>query len=187
MITLDYLPTYHELNDIYGDPDTAPGEPDPEYLSEHCTRITLPFTMRCSWPPYKPVRHILIHRRIAVAVKDALEEIGDYKGPDYLLEKDYDLFGGTYNYRPTRGGSLLTTHAWCISIDLNPDLGPYRKRDKNGQWVNNQPEFITEAFLKRGFVTFPWDMMHFQAVLSSSKSAVYYQDVITKINENEAG
>ena len=120
-------------------------------------------------------------------MKDALEEIGDYKGPDYLTEKGYDYFGGTYNYRPTRGGSVLTTHAWCISIDLNPHLGPYRQKDKSGQWVNNQPEFITEAFLKRGFVSFTHDMMHFQAVLSSSKGAVYYQDVITKINENEAG
>jgi len=187
MITLDYVPTYHELNDFYGDPDTAPGEPDPEYLSEYCTRITLPFAMKCSWSPHDPVRRIIVHRTIANALEDALKEIKDYKGPDYLAEKGYDYFGGTYNYRPTRGGSLLTTHAWCISIDLNPDLGPYRKRNGNGQWFNSQPEFITEAFLTRGFTTFPWDGMHFQACQGSHESAVCYWDVIKKINENEAG
>ena len=106
---------------------------------------------------------------------------------DYLAEKGYDSFGGTYNYRLMKGGSMLTTHAWCIAIDMNPHLGPYRQRDGNGQWINNQPEFITEAFRKRGFTTFPWDMRHFQAVVSSSKSAVCYWDVIQKINENEAG
>jgi len=187
MITLDYIPTYHELNDFYGDPDTAPGEPDPEFLSEYCTRITLPFTMKCSWPPHKPVKRILIHRRIAAAVQDALKEIERYRGADYLLEKGYNFFGGTYAYRATRGGSVLTTHAWCVAIDMNPHLGPYRQRDNNGRWINNQPGFITEAFLTRGFVTFPWDMMHFQAVLSSSKSAVCNWNVIKKINENEAG
>ena len=186
MITLDYVPTYHELNDFYGDPDTAPGEPDPEYLEEYFVRISLPYGMRLSWKPEVHVQRILIHRRIASAVKDALEEIKDYKGPAYILDRGYNYFGGSYNYRLMRGGSKLSTHAWC-AIDLNPHLAPYNKKDKNGQWVNNQPEFITEAFLKRGFVTFVHDMMHFQAVLSSSKWAVYYQDVITKINENEAG
>jgi hypothetical protein len=49
-------------------------------------------------------------------------------------------------------------------------------------YVNNQPDFITKAFLNRGFVTFPWDGMHFQGVLAQSSLAVFFPQVLKKIN-----
>jgi len=182
MICLEYVPTYDELNNYYGDPDFEPGEPDPSFMAEHSIRIALPFGMKLSWKPKVHTLYIRIHRRIAEAVKDALQEIKDYKGPSYVMDKGYNYFGGTYSYRLTRGGDVLTTHAWCVAIDMNPHLAPYRRKDNEGNWINRQPEFITNAFLKRGFVTFVHDGMHFQAVMSLSKSAVYYGDVIGKIN-----
>lgn len=182
MIRLKHIPTYDTLNDYYGDPDIEPGVPDPEYAMECFVRLPLPYPMKLSWDSNTHVNVMFIHRSLADAVFDALDEIKKYKGESYLMSRGYNSFGGAYNYRLMRGGTKLSTHAWC-ALDINPHLGPYRKRDKNGNWINRQPKFITDAFLKRGFTTFLWDRMHFQAVLSLSGGAVYYQETIDEINE----
>jgi hypothetical protein len=75
---------------------------------------------------------------------------------------------------------MLSTHAWGIAIYRNPDFAPYRKVRPDGTFWNNQPEFIKDAYLKRGFVTFEWDGQHFQAC--QSPNGIYYEGVIEQIN-----
>jgi hypothetical protein len=145
--------------------------------------------MRLSWDIKRKVKTIAVNRRIAPVVSDALLEIEQYKGREYLYRNKLNYFGGVYNYRTQRSGSRLTTHAWAVSIDMNPHLAPYKFVSVEAgeeYYVNNQPDFITKAFLSRGFVTFPWDGMHFQAVLAHSIFAIYHADVIKKINRRAA-
>jgi hypothetical protein len=122
--------------------------------------------MYLSWQPSKLVRTAYVHKKIVPALCDALMEIREYEGRGYLHLLKYDHFGGCYNYRVIRGGQKLSTHSWAISWDQNPHLGPYKG-------TNNQPQFIIDAFINRGFVSFPWDGMHFQAVKSSHPKALF--------------
>ncbi len=176
MITLSYVPDYSELDDFYGHAEMEPSIPDPCFVQDNCERISLPFMMYLSWNVDRRIGRTAVAEQIAPALIDALKEIRDYKGSAYLRDHGMDLYGGCYNYRAIRGGKYLSTHSWACSFDINPHLGPYKGENK-------QPQFIIDAFIKRGFTTFPWDGMHFQAVQSKNLKAICDRDLIQKINE----
>lgn len=182
MKRLEYIPRYEELDEFYGNPESDPGVVDPLFIDEYLIRIIMPYYMRLSWKPDIKVSILLVHRRIASVVIDALDEIKAYRGEDYLHANNYDYLGGSYNFRLMRAGTELSTHSWGAAIDLNPHLAPYRQKE-NLKWMNHQPDFIRDAFINRGFVSFPWDAMHFQAVLSFSANRICNENVIHEINE----
>ena len=164
MKILDRVPKYEELDEYYGSAELEKGVVNLNFMTAHCERLIVPFPLILSWDKKVEINRIVINSAIVEVVKDAFQAMADYKGVDYLIKNRYNIYGGSYSYRPQRGGSKLTTHAWAIAIDLNPQLAPYRVKEKTtGEWMNEQPDFIRDAFLDRNFVTFPWDGMHFQA------------------------
>lgn len=163
MIKLERVPKKEDLYNYYGDP--GKDSPDENWKRENIIKILSPFPMRLSWDKSLVARNLYINKKVAPAMIDALQEIVDFKGYDYLVKNDFDLLGGVYNWRKIRGGDSLSTHSWGISIDINPHLGPYDyPAYKAGTYCNLQPIFITEAFMKRGFISLSWDKMHFQAL-----------------------
>lgn len=156
MIKLDFVPSYRNLDEYYGDcGDPKTGWENKEWKKENLVLMNLPYTMELSWKPVD-INRVLIHKKIEDALYDALEEIRDYKGFNYLKDNRYNIFGGSYNFRPIRGGTQLSTHSWGIAVDINPHMAGYKKE-------NNQPAFIIDAFTRRGFKNLSWDGMHFQA------------------------
>ena len=123
------VPTYKELNTVYGNPEFEPGIPDSMFIEKHCVRVILPYPMFLSWEPWTMITAVVIHKKIEIPLLDALEEIRGYEGAEFLAENRLNFFGGSYNYRPVRGGDRLSTHSWAIAIDLNPDIAPYREKD----------------------------------------------------------
>lgn len=180
---LDFVPTYDQLNAYYGNPEKSPQEPDPFFTLENMIKADLPYPMRLSWDIKTKATRLMAHQLVFDSLYDALEEIKNYRGYDYLREQGLEILGGVYNYRPMRNGSALSTHSWGIAIDLNPHKAPYRLKRENGSWVNDQPVFIREAFLKRGWVSFLHDGMHFQAAQSMSSNAIYHRALIKDINK----
>jgi hypothetical protein len=152
---------YDEIIEVYGKPDiNVDGAVDFWFIRNRLSIFELPFRMRLSWDKNKFVNFIQCHIDIGDVVVDALKEIKGHKGYGYLFENGFDYYGGCFNFRVKRGGKDLSTHAWGIAIDLNPHIAPYGEQ-------GNQPDFIIEAFVKRGF---EWggnwehpDPMHFQA------------------------
>ena len=77
-------------------------------------------------PPYtlyyegKPVRSIRVHRLIARHVQEALMEVLEHYGAAEIHRLGLDLYGGSYNYRASTGGSSLSMHAWGIALDFSP-------------------------------------------------------------------
>jgi hypothetical protein len=70
------------------------------------------------------------------------------------------VLGGTYNFRPIRGGRALSTHAYGIAIDIDPASNGL------GDTTPAMPAWVVQAFERRGWV---WggrfsrvDGMHFQ-------------------------
>lgn len=77
------------------------------------------------------------------------------------LQTKITSFGGCFSFRPQRTGTKLSTHAWGIAIDLNPET------NQQGTAGNMDPAVIA-TFRDSGF---EWggdwqgktrDPMHFQ-------------------------
>lgn len=147
MIRLERVPSgLKEIVAYYGDPDID-GDfvIDPGWKEKHLTVFNLPYPLRLSWRPETLVSRVTAHRLVGDAMMDALVEIGDYRGGAYLEQNQYNYFGGIFNPRMKRGIGQLSTHTWGIAIDINPHLGPLGK-------PSQMPEFIVNAFVRRGFV-----------------------------------
>lgn len=156
MIALPHVPNgYKEIVDTYGDPASK------KFARERLAQMKLPMPMRASWNEKLIVKSAWIHVAVAGAMLDALKEIREFGGLEFLQMQNLDRWGGVHNFRMKVGDpSSLSTHAWAIAIDINPHKGPYGKRP-------NMPDWIVSAFVRRGFVwggdwTIP-DGMHFQA------------------------
>ena len=162
MITLCEIPDGLEaINDVYGCPDKDENFIlDSEFFDTKIRIYEIPFPLRLSWKPHVLTKLIQCHCGIGEVFVDALHEIGQYKGVDWLGEKRYDYYGGSFNFRKKRGQGELSIHSWGIAIDINPHIAPHGKK-------SHQPEFIVKAFNDRGLA---WggnwlvpDGMHFQA------------------------
>ena len=129
---------------------------DPHWQSEFLDRITLPFPMTLSWDRSRTVNAITCHKLLGsvfTGVFDGIQSSG--------LQSKITSFGGCFSFRPQRTGTKLSTHAWGIAIDLNPET------NEQGTAGNMDPRLIA-TFREAGF---KWggdwqgrssDPMHFQ-------------------------
>jgi LysM repeat protein len=156
------LPSPHGLNavltafgDIYGYLRDD-GSLDPRWETEQLARAPLPFAIALSWDPTKQVRSICCHRRLTAKFQEVFGDI-ERRG----LSGKVRTFGGCFNFRAKRSGSKLSTHAWGIAVDLNPETNAMGRE-------GDMPPGIVAAFRRAGFT---WggdwsganrDPMHFQ-------------------------
>jgi hypothetical protein len=112
------------------------------------------------------------HRMIAGRLEAALLEIYTTFGQKRFETEGWHLYGGVYNYRKKVGGSTLSTHAWGISIDLNPGDNGWKKFictfSPSGIDIMEKWGFLS-AFRAWGH-----DAMHFQAAIPVISSGSYY-------------
>lgn len=165
MIKLEHVPHgIDEINEYYGNPDPdGDGNFNKDFWEQNMKLFTLPYALKIGWNPDKTVSKIYMHKKIGDAVVDALDEIGTYMSGhhNYLKRNSLDLYWGCFAFRFQREVEVYSTHSWGIAIDLNKHLGELGEKPE-------QPEYIVEAFKKRGF---KWggdwknrpDGMHFQA------------------------
>lgn len=107
----------------------------------------------------KKIKTLRCHEKVADSLLKALKEIAT--GPAAWILKEY---GGCFNFRPMRGGSRPSKHAWGAAIDLAPG-----SNGLNIYWPTKatMPIEAMEAFARQGWVGLGWqinrDGMHFQA------------------------
>ncbi len=166
MKKLDYVPKgIDDIRAYYGDPEAedrfAPSE---KWKEANLVWVRAPYKLVLPWRVEKPCEWIYVHRLVAEAMEDALLEIAEFDGIEYLTENEFDRYGGSFHFRKMAGYNALSTHAFGVAIDLNPDLACW------GCSPELQPDFIVEAFKTRGFdwggdwpPKFKSDPMHFQA------------------------
>lgn len=101
-----------ELTRFYGDAGGA-----------QCTagKVRLPFPMKIAWNKRQRINSFSCHELVAQSAEDCYRRIASEYSPEDISRLGFDLFGGCYNYRKKRGGSTLSTHAWGISIDTDPE------------------------------------------------------------------
>jgi D-alanyl-D-alanine carboxypeptidase-like protein len=129
---------------------------DAAWESDFLTRIALPFPLTISWDHSQKVTVISCHRLLASAFTNVFDRIQSAG-----LQNKITSFGGCFSFRPQRTGTKLSTHAWGIAIDLNPET------NQQGGAGNMDPAVIA-TFRDAGF---EWggdwmgktrDPMHFQ-------------------------
>jgi hypothetical protein len=126
------------------------------WQAEFLTRIALPFPMTISWDHAQNTSFITCHKTLAAVFGNVFSQIQSNG-----LQNAITSFGGCFSFRPQRTGTKLSTHAWGIAIDLNPET------NQQGTAGNMDPAVI--AIFRR--VGFKWggdwtgkfrDPMHFQ-------------------------
>lgn len=76
-------------------------------------------------PPYamkyegKLVATIRCHKLVAPALLRIFQRCLEHYGLEKIQELGLDDWCGCFNYRPVRGGSTLSMHAWGIAVDLS--------------------------------------------------------------------
>jgi len=129
---------------------------DPKWQTDFLTTVPLPFPLALSWDLSRQVQRISCHKVLAQSCTDVFARIQSAG-----LQSKINSFGGCFSFRPQRTGSKLSTHAWGIALDLNPE--------SNAQGsAGNMDAGVVAIFQQAGF---SWggnwqgsvrDPMHFQ-------------------------
>ena len=128
--------------------------------------IELPYSMRVAWDRKKKIKRFQCHKLVAQSFLNVFNELLAHYGYNRLVELGIDLYGGCFNYREMRGGTKLSTHAWGIAIDLDPDRNLLHESSKTARFANPEYKPMMDIFYKHNFINLGveknFDWMHFQ-------------------------
>lgn len=113
------------MHAMFGNPDAnGDGAPDPSWVVAHLTTIEPPYQMFFG---VTPIKRITCNKAIATPLLAALIGIEQlYKTPDEIAKHGMDQYSGCFNFRPKRGGSSLSMHAYGVAIDMDAAHNPFR-------------------------------------------------------------
>lgn len=118
-----------EIIECYGNPDSNNDLVlDRDFYNEQIVKRRLPFPLRCSWNLEAKSINLLAHKDAVEQMCAFFESVAEYYGGyEELKALDYDIWGGSFLFRPKRGGRTLSTHSWGIAFDYLPQLAPMGK------------------------------------------------------------
>jgi len=88
-----------------------------------CTagKVHVPFPLKIAWNKRQRITRFSCHEKVADTAEQCFGRIASAYSRADITRLGFDLFGGCYNFRKKRGGSTLSTHAWGIAIDNDPE------------------------------------------------------------------
>ena len=141
-----------------------------EYFGERGSllkTIDLPYEMKLAWRLSTKVRRTTCHEKISESLLRILQKVKEIYGEEDIKRLRLDHFGGCYNDRKIRNGSLWSMHAWGIALDFDPnrnklnwgrDRARFSHPDYDEWWNCWEEEGWISLGRKRNF-----DWMHVQA------------------------
>lgn len=135
-----------------------------------CTRgrIRVPWRMVLSWDQSQVITQISCHELVAASGQRAFNRIAGAYTPAQITDLGLDLFGGCYNYRAKRGGSSLSTHAYGVALDFDPERNQLNWGADRARLAARDAVPFWEAWEKEGWLSLGrarnFDWMHVQAV-----------------------
>lgn len=163
-------PLQSQCDSFYGNPRGSKGTYSPKWAAANLVHVA------CPWPLHtedvvkkKVVRSsvpfITIHKKCADSLKRVLASIFSACDKDVakIAKLHYDVFDGSFNYRPKRGASSLSMHAYGCAIDWDAADNPFHSRKHEFQ----SDSLLVVKFEEEGWI---WggrwsnpDAMHVQA------------------------
>ena len=129
--------------------------------------IDLPYEMKLPWDLRIKARRTRCHIKVADSLQRILTKVKEIYGEDTISRLRLDHFGGCFNERPIRNGSLPSMHSWGIALDFDPsnnelswgrDRATLAHPDYYDWWKCWEDEGWISLGRKRNF-----DWMHVQA------------------------
>jgi hypothetical protein len=112
------------------------------------------------------------HKMLTGRLTAALAEIYVTLGEAEFRRQGWHVYGGCHMFRNKRGGSTLSTHAWGIAIDINPNENTLKSSR-----TTFSPAAV-DIMERWGFLSGgrAWnrDWMHFQAAIPTISAGSYY-------------
>jgi D-alanyl-D-alanine carboxypeptidase len=155
-----------EMDAFYGDPRGRGGKPSKEWEKQYLVPVVPPWKM--IYVDKKKISRIprfQFNKKAAPSLVRILDAIWEHYDKDQSTIDSYGLncFGGTYNFRPIRGSSHISNHAYGCAIDLDPE------HNRLGAEHGRMPSDVVAIFKEEGW---RWggnyhgrkDWMHFEAV-----------------------
>lgn len=151
-------PLQSECDKFYGNPR------EHGWLAANTVAVPVPWPMHIG---KTPVDHILIHKKCADSLKRTLSAIWVACGQnlDKIKQLHYDVYDGSYNFRPMRGSTRLSMHSYACAIDFDAAHNAFHSTQ---HFFHSDSPIVVE-FKKEGWI---WggdwspgsqDAMHFQA------------------------
>lgn len=161
-------PLQSECDSFYGNPRGKGGTYNPTWAKANLVHVPCPWalhTFNTNPKDLIPVPFITIHKKCASSLTAILNAIwlSCGKSAARIHELRYDLFSGSFNYRPKRGSNSLSMHGYGCAIDW--DAPDNQFQSKKHLFTVSSPlviEFEKEGWIWGGKWASP-DAMHVQA------------------------
>lgn len=157
-------PHQSECDEFYGNPRVN----NPVWQANNLVMVRCPWRMAMGQSIIQSIR---IHRRCAHSLGEILDRAWDAigKSQDEAHRRGWDVYSGSYNFRPIRGSKRLSMHAYGCAIDFSaPKNGLHTSATDKVGFTETDP--LVSAFEGHGWVwggrwTGRSDPMHFQAAV----------------------
>jgi len=150
--------TTQEMIEKYGKPNQA---------GTYLAYAKIPFPLVIAWDHSQTVSRIRCHKLEVVNVEAIFSDILKAYGLEKIKALGIDLFGGCFNYRPMRGGSSWSRHAWGTAIDLDPARNQLHQQGDSAQFAKKEYRKMIDIFEAHGWLSLGrlknYDWMHFEA------------------------
>lgn len=118
MSTLLNWPTQRGCDEFYGNPRGVGGAVvSQKWYAENIVFVKPLWKMSMG---EINITRIPFHKKAAPVLEAIFDEILQTRGLAEIKTAGLDLFGGSFNYRPMRGGTALSMHAYGCAIDFDP-------------------------------------------------------------------
>jgi hypothetical protein len=133
-----------------------------------CTtgRVILPFPFIVAWDTSQKISRFSCHEKLAKPLTVIFTAAATHYGEKQFRKLRLDRFGGCFNYRPMRGGTALSTHAWGAAVDLDPERNQLKWGRDKASFAKPEYEAFWNIVESNGGVSLGrvknYDWMHFQ-------------------------
>ncbi|MBZ5616244.1 MAG: M15 family metallopeptidase [Acidobacteriia bacterium] len=155
-------PLQRDCDAFYGNPRGSNGSYSPAWAAANLTHVACPWQIQIGG---KTVPFITIHRKCAESLTAVLGAIWEAcgKSQDQINKLHYNVYDGSFNYRPMRANQALSMHAYGCAIDWDAAENPFH--DRKHLFTSSSllvVKFEAEGWVWGGDWSSP-DAMHVQA------------------------
>lgn len=126
----------------------------------------LPYPMKIAWDKNQIIRRFRCHAKVAEPMERIFQKTLDHYGQEGVTDLALDIFGGCYNFRPMRGSTNWSMHAYGIAVDLDPEHNQLKWGRDRAKFAKPEYEPFWQIVEGEGALSLGrarnYDWMHFQ-------------------------